>query len=194
MTTGQNITPLELEAALCVWEYLNEISLADTINPNLSRLRESIGTAQLRSHCLDIGRYCLKVYDLLPPEARDGHAYDWEIIPAIVDTISFDDGVLPALTLEKAAAVVTEALTHSDQPKTEGLPVPPTNASRAARAKNVLRAYTQSRGEAFQLNVEVIADLIADLLHLIEHVTDTVDAPGYALQLGKLHYDAERAA
>lgn len=196
MSNDQTITPLELEAALCVWEYLNEQTVADRLpyaNPQLVQLRHDIGTAELRSASLAIGRYCLAVYDLIPADIRDGLAYDWEIIPAIVDTIPFDLDPLPTQSPADAAPIVIKTLSAERPGDPASDPATPTNASRAQRARTAFRAYTKTRGEAFELSVETIADLITDLLHLSACITGPLDAPGTALHLAKLHYEAERA-
>ncbi len=77
---------LDVEAALCVWEHLDQLTL-NTGDPKWIRYREGVGSFELRHESIEIGKWALKVYDLLPEWYRDGRAYDWEIIPAIIDTM-----------------------------------------------------------------------------------------------------------
>ncbi len=95
-----NFTFLEMETALCVWEWINErtdtrIPMAD--DASVTAWRDAIGTVEARHASYEIGRYCLKIVELGKeiggPDAWDGGAYDWEVIPAICETIIFaDDG------------------------------------------------------------------------------------------------------
>ncbi|XHE14388.1 hypothetical protein PCC82_06540 [Agrobacterium deltaense] len=87
-----NFSFLEMEAALCVWEWMLDVGAK-----NVERWREAIGTAEARQTCFAIGRYCLEIYDLGKkmdgPNAWDGLSFDWDVIPAICETILFaDDG------------------------------------------------------------------------------------------------------
>lgn len=102
---------LEMEAALCVWEFMEAASDHDhkLRIEALADLRDRIGSAELRHASIAIGRYCLKVYDLIPEDDRQGHAYDWEIIPAIVATIDFPN-LEPTLSPAEAAARVIAEL------------------------------------------------------------------------------------
>lgn len=80
---------LEVEAALCVWEYLNDVTLLDPSrqDPQWVELREDVGSVALRHASIEIGKWALKVYDVCTrhdPSFFDGLAYDWEVIPAIV--------------------------------------------------------------------------------------------------------------
>lgn len=90
-------THLQVEAALCVWEYLNDVTLLDLSreDPQWVELRESVGSVELRHASIEIGIWALKVYDACTerdPSFFDGLAYDWEIIPAIVDRCRDADG------------------------------------------------------------------------------------------------------
>lgn len=73
------------------------------------------------------------------------------------------------------------------------------NADRAARAENALRTYVEAKGEAFENSRSEIADLIADLLHLLarDHAAATPpaaeDVIESTLDLARLHFDAEQA-
>lgn len=106
-------TVLDVEAAQCVWEYLQAASDRDDPHciPAIADVRDRIGSAELRNASIYIGQYCLQVYPLIPEDLRDGHAYDWEIIPAIVSTMDFAASLLPAKPHEDAAAEVVATLT-----------------------------------------------------------------------------------
>lgn len=76
----------------------------------------------------------------------------------------------------------------------------PTNETRAERAENALRAYAEAKGEVFENSCTEIADLIADLLHLIERDhTPNEEAPWIndviraTLDLAEIHFEAERS-
>lgn len=77
-------TTLEMEAALCVWEWINEITVIPAVpDPEWMGYRENIGSVELRHESMKIGRWCLAVYEHLPEWYCASGAYDWEIIPAI---------------------------------------------------------------------------------------------------------------
>ncbi|RUU76130.1 hypothetical protein [Mesorhizobium sp. M7A.F.Ca.MR.362.00.0.0] len=82
---------LEMEAALCVWEWLNEITVVpkrrDKADPVWLKYREDVGSVELRHYSIDIGLWVLKVYDLLPEWFRAIGSYDWEIVPSIVGEV-----------------------------------------------------------------------------------------------------------
>ncbi|RWP44344.1 MAG: hypothetical protein EOR04_05325 [Mesorhizobium sp.] len=81
---------LEMEAALCVWEHLCEITVVgdQPASPAWMEYREIIGSVELRHESIEIGKWVLQVYDLLPEWYRAIGAYDWEIIPAIVSCLT----------------------------------------------------------------------------------------------------------
>ncbi|MBN9548517.1 MAG: hypothetical protein J0H31_06435 [Alphaproteobacteria bacterium] len=85
-------THLEMEAALCVWEWLNEITVVPKrraeADPVWLKYRELVGSVELRHYSIDVAKYVLPVYDLLPEWFRAIGSYDWEIIPAIVGEIT----------------------------------------------------------------------------------------------------------
>lgn len=88
-TGSSRYSPFEMEAALCVWEHFNDITVCtDKPDPDWMAYREGVGSAELRHESIAIGRWALQVYDLLPQWYRESGAYDWEIIPAIVDTLT----------------------------------------------------------------------------------------------------------
>lgn len=88
-TGSTRYSPLEMEAALCVWEHFNDIIVCtDKPDPDWMAYREGVGSAELRHESIAIGRWALQVYDLLPQWYRECGAYDWEIIPAIVGTLT----------------------------------------------------------------------------------------------------------
>jgi hypothetical protein len=82
---------LDMEAALCVWECLNEWTLGDSINgpgqPAWIELREGIGAAEMRHQSIALGKWCLEIFDICTKRDRDffdGVSYDWEVIPLIL--------------------------------------------------------------------------------------------------------------
>lgn len=83
-------TYLEVEAALCVWECINEWTICEkkTRRQDWVELREAVGSVELRHSSMELGVWCLEVYDLCTkndPNFFEGEAYDWEVIPLILD-------------------------------------------------------------------------------------------------------------
>jgi len=118
-TPPEHYSPLEMEAALCVWEDLLERCnpLSPRYDGNVNNVWAQLGAVEFRHASIDLGRYCLKVYDLIPEDTRDGHSYDWDIIPAILSTIDWATGYTAQLPPEEAAAIVTTELLALDQPQ-----------------------------------------------------------------------------
>ncbi len=91
MPSGEDTySHLELEAALCVWECLNDWTILDEkrLRPDWNELREGVGSVELRHQSIALGKWCLSVYDIVTATNRDffdGYAYDWEVIPLILD-------------------------------------------------------------------------------------------------------------
>lgn len=83
-----SFTFLEVEAALCVWEWM----IGDGAD-RVEEWRDAVGTVELRHASYSIGRYCLKIYDLgkqiAGEEAWGGVPYDWEVIPAICNCLHY---------------------------------------------------------------------------------------------------------
>lgn len=82
------MTQQEIDAALCVWEHILETL---RIHPNPWRaLVEQVGAVELRSYAPDYGKWCLAVYDYCTkddPLFFDAYAWDWEVVPAIMDHV-----------------------------------------------------------------------------------------------------------
>lgn len=82
-------THLEMEAALCVWEWINDVTLDDTPQnlPEWVEFRGGVGSVELRHQSIVLGKWCLKIYDLLTasnPDFFEALAYDWEVIPMMM--------------------------------------------------------------------------------------------------------------
>lgn len=87
---------LEVEAALCVWEAINERTSNDNDarHATLNAFRDGYGTVHLRHLSMKIGRWCLAVYDAGNAADPHGNAwdsvtYDWEFIPACLDRVAW---------------------------------------------------------------------------------------------------------
>lgn len=102
----ETYTALQVEAALCVWECLNEWTLgneeevakleeAATKDPNSHaalraawiKLREDTGSGEMRAQCKVLGQWCLEIYDILTKDDEEFFSwwsYDWEVIPAML--------------------------------------------------------------------------------------------------------------
>lgn len=97
---------LEMEAALCVWEDINERTLLDKTSTHAGMVaaRENWGSCEMRHASMAIGRWCLSVYDAAGgSDTFDGWAYDWEVIPAMLDLIDWA-GFSPMSPLPDVAA------------------------------------------------------------------------------------------
>jgi hypothetical protein len=98
MVKAKDYTHLEMEAGLCVWECLIEWTLHPEIsqhNKDWVELREGIGSVELRHQSIVLGKWCLKIYDICTKHDRDffaGVAYDWEVIPMILDYARDSEG------------------------------------------------------------------------------------------------------
>jgi hypothetical protein len=81
----------QIEAALCIWEELNRRTLEteSARYSDLAQWREDHGTYALRHAAIGLVNYVEAVYQALPPEEWDGLAYDWEIVPAVLNWVSW---------------------------------------------------------------------------------------------------------
>lgn len=89
---------LEMEAALCVWEDINDRTLLSNAedHPAINRTREEWGSFAMRHACIPLGQWVLKVYDAAGgSDMFDGFAYDWEVVPFLLDQIDWE-GFIPA--------------------------------------------------------------------------------------------------
>ncbi|MER8983915.1 hypothetical protein [Mesorhizobium sp. M0843] len=104
----QAYSHLEMEAALCVWEHLNEVTVVgeQPSSPAWMEYREAVGSVELRHESIKIGQWVLEVYELLPEWYRASGAYDWEIIPAMVSCLT------PGETSRDPATTKLQLLTH----------------------------------------------------------------------------------
>jgi hypothetical protein len=87
----ESLTILEVEAALCVWEWVNEATIhwQNKQQPWVD-LRDGVGSVSLRHASMQIGQWCLAVYDICTAQDRDffeGYSYDWEVIPLIMSLL-----------------------------------------------------------------------------------------------------------
>lgn len=89
-------THLEMEAALCVWEQICDWTLlAQATRPEWVALRENVGSAEMRHQSIEIGKWCLEIYDILTKhdaEFFEAMAYDFEVIPMMLDYAENSDG------------------------------------------------------------------------------------------------------
>ena len=72
---------------LALWEAVDE---ASQIPGPLRRLRDDVGTAEMRDLCVTLQPYLQQTYDAYLTEFGDfGDAFDWEFIPLFLDTIDW---------------------------------------------------------------------------------------------------------
>ncbi len=86
---GKQFTYLDMEAALCVWECLNDWTLLDSnmSRPEWVELRDNIGSVEMRHQSIALGQWCLAIYDAcksVTPDIFDMISYDWDVIPMIL--------------------------------------------------------------------------------------------------------------
>lgn len=90
------LTYLQLEACLCVWEELNEITncLHARFNQACDDVRDGIGSVEMRLTVTPkIAELALSVFDELTDDEREIFApYDWEFIPWIVSLVEWHPG------------------------------------------------------------------------------------------------------
>jgi hypothetical protein len=103
---------LQVEAALCIWEkFLDDYNgLGVEEAPPFAEYWREHGTVHMRHLSIALAGYCLAVHDALADDVVDGRPYDWEIIPAILDTIDWNIGPDIRLPPAEAAVIVTIAL------------------------------------------------------------------------------------
>lgn len=98
----------EVEAALCIWEELDRRTRPPERLHNLALFhwRAEHGTADLRTVAVDLARYADGMYQLLSAAEWNGLAFDWEIVPAILDTVAWHPfGPAPMLPLTRMSAM-----------------------------------------------------------------------------------------
>jgi hypothetical protein len=122
------VSPLQMEARLCVWEELCQKRLyvapgQDGLNPGMSKLWDDYGSVTMRLSITPImADFALKVYDAPDvKQAVEGRwSYDWEYIPFIVGMFTESNGehlILPDFELAVAnvlAAIAKEYSTMGD--------------------------------------------------------------------------------
>lgn len=113
---------LEMEAALCIWEHLDACSDQPRLYPDIYNYRQLNGTAEFRHTAITLARYCTDVYDQLPAKLVDDIAYDWDVIPTILDSI--DWRTMPRLPIVAHGVSHTKAALKKLQAERTPKPVP----------------------------------------------------------------------
>lgn len=118
---SMRFTQLEMESALCVWEWMLDAGAVP-----VQRWREAIGTVMARQAAFEIGRYCIEIYELgrtiAGPEAWDGVSYDWDIVPAICATIHYSEQGFHYFH-DDSAEIAKHVLDKVNSPPTPASPV-----------------------------------------------------------------------
>lgn len=77
----QSFTPLQMEAALCAWEWMTENREHEKIAPHFAGL----GYAGMRQVSIQAGDIACRTYDLMREKGYEyAGSYDWEFIPAVL--------------------------------------------------------------------------------------------------------------
>lgn len=112
-------TELEAEAALCLWEAMIEAKIeaekradyGDGVTSDLLSAWEDSGSMFMRQEALRLAHVVCETFDLIPADVRDGHPYDWEVVPAILDTFRWSHAGAEHDEPAQIAAVVSRVLT-----------------------------------------------------------------------------------
>lgn len=75
-----------IETALCLWEHLLDREESDRA---LNQLWKEIGTVEMRQLAISLAPFCCEVFALIPDSLTYDKTYDWDILPAILDTVDF---------------------------------------------------------------------------------------------------------
>lgn len=127
---ARNYTHLQMEAALCIWESLDARSQDEGEYPAVAAFRQTHGTAEFRHMAVLLVPYCLNIYHAMPKRLVEGLAYDWDVIPAILDSVDWRNmPTLPEIAhgadfTRKALAELQRARKPAGKPKD----TPPENA------------------------------------------------------------------
>jgi hypothetical protein len=100
---------LHVEAALCLWEAMIDARLEASL-PAVCDAFEAAGSVTMRHHAISLAPYVLAVHDAIPEEDREGHAYDFAIVPAILATIIWRGSGYILRSVDEAAAIARAAL------------------------------------------------------------------------------------
>lgn len=85
MARSLTYTPLEVEAALCVWEWM-----IDRADKELKDFFEGHGWGCMRLLATDLGRWCQQVYLKAEETFEFDVCFDWELVPSMMQMIDFD--------------------------------------------------------------------------------------------------------
>ncbi|MCO5730117.1 hypothetical protein [Rhizobium sp. SSA_523] len=80
-------TTLQLEAALCAWEWMCEARDGDLLKP----LFEGIGSSAMRHVSMQAGDIALRVHNHMESQGYEFvNAYDWEFVPEVLRRLDWD--------------------------------------------------------------------------------------------------------
>lgn len=97
------------EAAVILWEWMNDNSSDDSPYPQLYLLRQGVGTAELRHHAIALAPYMLAVCRFLDGDLLDSCPYD-DVLFSIAATIDWTKAAREQLPPREAAARVSPQL------------------------------------------------------------------------------------
>ena len=95
------------EAALVIWEELDRRTWADSAGrfPEEYWWRARNGTYALRRAALSLACHVEGIFHSLPVECWGSYAYDWEIVPAILDWVRWEpEGPTPLIESDERGA------------------------------------------------------------------------------------------
>ena len=101
----------QVDAALCVWEEL--LSRISDFKPEsytgLEAFKDQNGTCTLRQQAVGLGVWVEQAWLLIDEDVRDCYAFDWELVPALLDLVEWGSGSLSHPLPADAAATVNAA-------------------------------------------------------------------------------------
>lgn len=111
-------TEQEGEAALCLWEAMIEAKCAaeeredygDGVGSDLLAAWEDTGAMFMRQEALRLAHVICETVPLISVEVRERHTFDWEVVPAILNTFRWTHAGGAHDEPAQIAAVVSKTL------------------------------------------------------------------------------------
>lgn len=91
----RTFTFTQVETILCVWECIDDWTLNRSDKQDWKALREAVGTTEMRLQSIELASWCERIYLLCRKKDDlifDAYAFDWEVIPAILEHACDADG------------------------------------------------------------------------------------------------------
>ncbi|MDR6954149.1 hypothetical protein J2X65_003517 [Ancylobacter sp. 3268] len=87
MSDAKSYTPLQMEAALCAWEWMLE---HQSLGADNTDLWEAMGASAMRNCSIQAGCIALLVHEHMEAQGYEFiGAYDWEFVPSILERLDW---------------------------------------------------------------------------------------------------------